>query len=288
MTPKKTAQLIDGRALADQVLFDLRKKIELLPRRPGLAAVLVGDDPASASYVRNKKNACHKIGITFHDYRCGTDAAFPDITQEGILEVIDFLNADPTIDGIILQLPLPKRFDTAAIINRIDPKKDVDGFIANKQALLSDDEFVVTPPLIDAIWEALRATGEPMAGKTGVIVSKNPIFSTPLAQALNARGLATTVCTPDDPTLTEQTTAADVLIVVLGRKYFITKSMVKDDAIVIDVGSNLVGENEWVGDVDPSVKTVASWVTPVPGGIGPLTVAMLLKNTYDLAERNQQ
>lgn len=284
--PKKTAQLIDGKLLAERILLELKGKIAQLDRPPGLAAILIGNDPASKLYIKNKEKACLKTGINFYQYLCNKDC-YPDITEKEILEMIDWLNQDPQIDGIIIQLPLPKKFNTEKIINRLDPKKDVDGFHPeNRKKFLTKDHFI-TPPLIEAIKLALESTGENLKDKKIVVLTKGSILSDSLIKALKKDGLNVTGVTPENKELTRQTKTADILIVIIGRKNFIKKSMIKPDAIVIDAGTNLIGKNKWVGDVNPKVKEVASFLTPVPGGIGPLTVAMLLQNTYQLCQKSK-
>ncbi|OGY45167.1 MAG: hypothetical protein A3A24_03300 [Candidatus Buchananbacteria bacterium RIFCSPLOWO2_01_FULL_46_12] len=275
-----TAQIIDGKLLAEKIILELKAKVSHLAKAPGLATVLIGDNAASTLFVKNKKKACLKVGITFHEYLCGKKDFYPQITQAEILKMIDWLNKDEEIDGIIVQLPLPKKFNTQKIINRIDPKKDVDGF--------HPDNAEPNSPLIGAIRLALMFPQKNLKDNKTIIVSKNPIFSSPLAQALKKDGLDVTIIKPDDKELTEKLKTADIVISVAGKKYLIKKSMIKKDAIVIDAGTNLMDKNHWVGDVDPSVSQVASYLTPVPGGIGPLTVVMLLKNTYDLAQKNQK
>jgi len=274
---KRNAQLINGKTLAEEILLDLEHKVSQLKRKPGLAVILIGNDPASQLYVRNKKRACEKTGITFHSYFCG-GTCLPNITEKEILATIDFLNNDPEIDGIIIQLPIPQKFNTQKIIDQIDPKKDVDGFHPKNQK-----SPIVTAPLIQAIDEALKQTKKNFKGKNTLIISKNPIFSNPLQQNLKKQGLKTKIIKPDE-NLAGETRQADVLITVVGKPGLIKKSMAKKDAILIDAGTTLVGKNKWAGDVDPEVAQVASWLTPVPGGIGPLTVAFLLKNTYELAK----
>jgi len=285
MMDKTTAKIIDGKALADKIILELKGKIAQLSRPPGLAVILIGDDPPSHLYVKNKKKAAQKVGLEFHDYLCDQKCC-PETTEEKILTMIDFLNNDPAIDGIIVQLPIPKKFNTEKIINQVDPAKDVDGFHPKNSKPPS--------PLIQAVGIALSATEEKLSGKTAVIVAKNPIFSQPLEKSLDKQGLKVETVKPDEK-MAEKTKQADVLIVILGQKHFIKKSMVKPNAIVIDIGTNLEGpldpargkKNKWTGDVDPEVTEVASWLTPVPGGIGPLTVAYLLKNTFELAKNNQ-
>jgi len=274
---KNSAQLIDGKALADKILLELKDKVAQLSRPPGLAVILIGDDPASHRYVKKKKEASQKIGINFCDYLCG-GKFYPNTSEKEILEMIDFLNKDKTIDAIIVQLPLPKKFNTQKIINAIDPKKDIDGFHPKNKTIVS--------PLIQAINEVLKQTKENLKGKKILIVSKNPIFADPLKQSLEKQGLKTETVKPDAK-LVEKTKQADILVTVVGQPGLIKKTMVKKNTIVIDAGTTLIGENKWQGDVDPKVAEVASWLTPVPGGVGPLTVAFLLKNTVELAKINQ-
>ena len=276
-------KLIDGKKIADDLLIALQRDIKTLNRHPGLAVILIGDDEPSKLYVRNKKKAAERVGINFYEYRCGGES-FPNITQEQILETIDFLNRDPNIDGIIVHLPIPKKFDTKTIIEHINPAKDVDGFQPQDPSLLLE-KIIITPPLIGAVTKALASTGEPLEGKHAVIVSKNPIFSRPMGAALEKFGINTETITPN-PGFDEITRKADILIVIVGKRGIIKKSMVAPNAIVIDVGTNSIGDDQFAGDVDPEVAEVAGWLTPVPGGVGPLTVAMLLRGTYDLAMKH--
>lgn len=279
------AQLINGKNLAEEILLQLKTQIATLTRAPGLAVILIGNDPASQLYVRNKKRACEKVGIMFHSYFCAGDC-LPNVTEKDILQTIDFLNADLQIDGIIVQLPIPEKFNTQRIINQISPAKDVDGFHPENEKNFLAGNSKITPPLIGAINAALQSTGENLNGKSAVIVSGNPVFSQTQKKALADLGLKVKIVAPDD-NLETVTRLADVLIVVLGQANFIKKSMVKSESIVIDVGTNLIGKNKWTGDVDPKAAEVADFITPVPGGIGPLTVAMLLKNTFEIAKSNQ-
>ena len=287
---KQKAQLIDGKTIAEKMLLELKGQISQLNRPPGLAAILIGDDPASHRYVKKKKETCRKIGINFHDYLCGGKSC-PSTTKKEILEMINFLNNDESIDGIVVQLPIPKKFATQKIIDAIDPKKDVDGFhpknsVSSRPSRDGQKNPIVVPPLIQAIDKALKQAGENLKGKNVLIVSKNPIFADPLKQNLEGQGLAVKLTKPDE-NLAEKTKQADILITVVGQPGLIKKSMVRQDAVIIDAGTTLVGENKWKGDADPKVAEIASWLTPVPGGVGPLTVAYLLKNTVELAKKNQ-
>ena len=277
-------KIIDGKKIAEKITTELKGDIAKLNRPPGLAVVLIGDDPASQLYVKTKKKAAGKIGINFSDYLCDSEKCHLGNKEVDILQMIDFLNKDSEIDGIIIQLPLPDKFNTEKIIEAIDPKKDVDGFHPANRKQFLNNQSEITPPLIGTIIETLNYTKEDLKGKNTVIVSKNSIFSNPLEHALKKIGLNTQIVNPTDKNLTAKTKLADVLIVIVGKKNFIKKTMVKSDAIVIDVGTNLIGPKKWAGDVDPKVAQVAKWLTPVPGGIGPITVAMLLKNVYKIAK----
>ena len=279
------AKLIDGKALAEKILLELKPKIANLKRPPGLAAILIGDDPASLLYIKNKKIACEKIGLNFHAYFCGNKIS-PNITEGQIIETISRLNNNPAIDGIIVQLPIPKKFDTEKITSQIKLEKDVDGFNRQKSLKNLGTDTLISPPLIDAVNLVLTETKKDFQNKTAVILCKNPIFSEPMKKSLAEIGLNVKIVKPEK-NFSASTKKADVLIVILGKKYFVKKNMVKPEAIVIDIGTNLSGENKWAGDVDSKVAQIASFITPVPGGIGPLTVAMLIKNVYQLALKNQ-
>ena len=189
------------------------------------------------------------------------------------------LNTGLAVDAIIVQLPLPKKYETKKVLERISGSKDVDAFLSQPHGIIS--------PLVAAIHVALLATETDVHGLQATVVSKNPIFSKPLAASLQADGVKVTAVTPDDPTLQEKTKSADILVSVIGKKNLITQKLVKPGAIVLDAGTVIQPDNSWVGDVDPAVANIAGWLTPVPGGLGPLTVAMLLKNTIELATHNQ-
>lgn len=281
-----SAKIINGKKLSEAILLELRKKIVTMQRPPGLGAVLVGDDPASHLYVSTKKKACIKVGIEFHDYFCGGKDR-PNETTADVIKIIEYLNNNESVDGVIVQLPLPQNFDTKILIDKINPAKDVDGFLAQNNKDTLKGNTVITPPLIQAVNHAIQSTGESLDGKTAIIVSKSPIFSDPMKIDLESQGLKVKAITPDAG-FEKETAKADVLVTIVGKPHFIKPQAIKPDAIVIDIGTTLVGDKKWAGDVDPAVKKVAGYVTPVPGGIGPLTVAMLLKNTVELAIKNQK
>lgn len=289
------AELIDGRAVSAAIREEIRREVEDRVRNghrpPGLAVVLVGEDPASQTYVRNKTLACQEAG--FHSRQIDRPAT---ITQQELLHLVRELNADPQIDGILVQSPLPRGIDEAAIVNAIDPDKDVDGFHPVNAGRLATGlpGFVPCTPL--GVCELLSRHGIETKGRFAVIVGRSNIVGKPMAQLLlrKAPGGNATVCvchsaTPDIARFTRQ---ADILIAAMGRPRAITADMVKPGAVVIDVGINRIEDASrksgfrLAGDVDfDGVREVASWITPVPGGVGPMTIAMLLGNTLASARR---
>lgn len=286
--------ILYGKDLADKILLDLREKIvegEKLGKieRPGLAAVMVGEDPASFLYIKNKKKACQKVGIDFHSYN------LPENANDGdVLEVISFLNNDPTVFGIIAQLPLPDKFDVEKIVSSILAQKDVDGFNKkNLEALNLLSSFpvetknlsFVIPPTINAIFDLLDMTKEVLMGKKAVIISKGEIFGKHLERILKIRSIDAKILHPDEGNFFSKLSEADIIIIAIGNPGFLKEEMVKEGAIIIDVGTTLV-EDELIGDVDLySCAKKVSYISPVPGGVGPLTVAYLLKNLVDLWEK---
>lgn len=277
------AKIIDGRALAEDIQAELTKEIISKKLNPNLAVILVGDDPASRLYVALKKKACHKVGIGFHEYLLATD-----VSEKYLLETIDFLNHDSEVDAILVQLPLPAGLDTDKIISAIDPAKDVDGFHPQNidEFLKQTGDFV--PGLPMGIIRLIESTGENLSGKKAVIVAKSQILYRPLAKLLNDQGVETKIVSPAEKNLKDKTVLADILITAIGKAFAITADMVKEGVIVIDVGTNKIDDKYTVGDVDYSeVFEKASYITPVPGGVGPMTVAMLLYNTVKLAEKNK-
>jgi len=280
--PKKVAKKINGRKIADEILKDLVVKVGKMKKRPGLAAILIGDDAASKLYVKNKEKACIKVGINFHAYLCGKDS-HKNITEDEIVQMIDFLNKDSDISGIIIQLPIPKKFNTQRIIKTLDPKKDVDGFHPkNYEKYLKGDD-TLKPPLIASIVKIINEYDIDLDGKNVLIISNSKIFSNGLDFAIKKFGAHVSIVKSDAKDLIEKTKNADMIISIVGRPHFLKGSMIKKDAVIIDVGITLV-KDEFLGDVDfASVENKASLVTPTPGGVGPLTVAMLLENTCKLA-----
>ena len=277
------AQLLDGKAMSEELRADIARKVAALKERgvtPGLAVILVGDDPASQIYVRNKGIGCEKTGMHSVTIRMPEDT-----TQQALEEQIRALNADPAIHGILVQLPLPRHLDEAAALSAIVPEKDVDGFhVHNAGRLLCGLPGVVacTPK---CAMEMIRRTGVDLTGKEAVVVGRSNIVGKPMAMLLLQANCTVTMCHSRTSDLASHTRRADILVAAVGRPGFITADMVKPGAIVIDVGINRV-DGKVVGDVDfEHVKDVAGWITPVPGGVGRMTITMLLQNTLEAAER---
>lgn len=277
------AQLLDGKAMSEELRADIARKVAALKERgvtPGLAVILVGDDPASQIYVRNKGIGCEKTGMHSVTIRMPEDT-----TQQALEDQIRALNADPAIHGILVQLPLPPHLDEAAALAAIAPEKDVDGFhVQNAGRLLCGLPGVVACTPKGAM-EMIRCTGVSLSGKEAVVVGRSNIVGKPMAMLLLQANCTVTMCHSRTADLASHTRRADILVAAVGKPGFITADMVKPGAIVIDVGINRV-DGRVVGDVDfEHVKDVAGWITPVPGGVGRMTITMLLQNTLEAAER---
>ncbi|HEX8616746.1 MAG TPA: tetrahydrofolate dehydrogenase/cyclohydrolase catalytic domain-containing protein [Thermoanaerobaculia bacterium] len=302
-----TAQIIDGKSVALATEAEVASAIAQLPYRPGLVAVRVGNDPASEIYVRNKAKKARELGLE------GTELVFPETMSESdLLAEVARLNADDAVDGILVQLPLPKQIDARKVIDAIAPAKDVDGFHPITVGLLHQGRSTLAPctpaGVIRLIDSAGEAGSDVIAGKHAVVIGRSDIVGKPMAALLLQRNATVTIChskTRDLPAIARQ---ADILVAAIGRPIFVTADFVKPGAIVIDVGMNRV-EREFapqiahdaeksrllekngsvlLGDVDYSrVRELASWITPVPGGVGPMTIAMLMKNTVDAAQRRR-
>jgi methylenetetrahydrofolate dehydrogenase (NADP+)/methenyltetrahydrofolate cyclohydrolase len=283
-----TAKLLDGKQLAQTMQAEIAAAVEELVRqrgvRPGLAAVLVGDNPASQIYVRNKRKACEKVGITswLHELPAAT-------TEAELLALVARLNADPAVHGILVQLPLPTQISEAAIISAVAPTKDVDGFSPESLGLLAagHPRFLACTPL--GVQQLMLRNGIDPAGKHVVIVGRSNIVGKPLALILmqKAKGAdaTVTVCHSRSRNIGELTRQADIIVVAIGKAHFLTVDMVRPGAVVIDVGMNRLPDGKLAGDVDfEAVRQVASAITPVPGGVGPMTIAMLLHNTLQAAK----
>ena len=283
-----TAQLIDGNALSRQLRTEVAQRAAALKARgttPGLAVVLVGDNPASQVYVRNKVKACEDSGL--HSVLEKYEA---DMTEAALLARVQALNNDPAIHGILVQLPLPKHIDAQKVIEAISPAKDVDGFhIASAGALMTGMPgfWPCTPYGCMKMLESLNdGKGYDLRGKHAVVIGRSNIVGKPMALMLLQKDATVTVCHSRTADLKAQTLQADVIVAAVGKRNVLTADMVKPGAVVIDVGMNRNDEGKLCGDVDfEGVKNVAGWITPVPGGVGPMTITMLLVNTIEAAER---
>jgi methylenetetrahydrofolate dehydrogenase (NADP+)/methenyltetrahydrofolate cyclohydrolase len=298
-----TARIIDGKAVAQATEQEVASSISRLRFRPGLVAVRVGNDPASEIYVRNKAKKARELGLA------GTELVFPDsMTEAELLDEVHRLNADDSVDGILVQLPLPKQIDARKVIDAISPAKDVDGFHPINVGLLHMGRESLVPCTPAGVMRLIDSTGETIAGKHAVVIGRSDIVGKPMAALLLQRNATVTIChsrTRDLPAVARQ---ADILVAAIGKPIFVKQDFVKPDAVVIDVGMNragpefapqlahdteksrLLAKNASVllGDVDYArVREIASWITPVPGGVGPMTIAMLMLNTVTAAERRR-
>jgi len=277
------AVLLDGKVMAAELMEGLKARVEALKNKGvsvGLAVVLVGEDPASQVYVRNKGKACEELGILSETIRLPEST-----TQEELEALIDRLNHDHRMDGILVQLPLPKHLDEAAVLRKIIPEKDVDGFhIENAGKLFCGQEGVIacTPK---GIIHMLKKANVPLSGKHAVIIGRSNIVGKPIAMLLLNENCTVTICHSKTENLPEYTRHADILVAAVGRAHFVTADMVKPGAAVVDVGINRV-DGKVVGDVDfEQVEKVAGYISPVPGGVGRMTVSMLMENTLEAACR---
>jgi len=276
-----SARVIDGKELAKQLNQALKPKAAALARPPGLAVVLVGQDPASEVYVRRKGEVAERLG--FHHRQITLPA---DTSQARLVELIDELNGDDAVDGILVQLPLPKGIDSDAVVNRIHPDKDVDGFTDTNAGRLSRGrpQFVACTP--KGVMRLLDHAGVKLEGVNAVVVGRSNIVGRPQAQLLEQANATVTICHSRTRDLAAVVGTADVLVVAIGKADLVKGAWIKPGAVVIDVGMNRNDEGKLCGDADfAGVKEVASWITPVPGGVGPMTITMLLVNTVEAAER---
>ncbi|HEY6863933.1 MAG TPA: bifunctional methylenetetrahydrofolate dehydrogenase/methenyltetrahydrofolate cyclohydrolase FolD [Burkholderiales bacterium] len=277
-------RIIDGNALAREARAALRMEVDALSaagRRPGLAVVLAGDDPASRVYVRNKARACEETGVLSRQIDLPAD-----VSEAALLGQVERLNADPAIHGILVQLPLPRGVSSERVVRAIAPEKDVDGFHPCNMGLLAEGRPRFVPCTPKAVMAILDREGIALEGKRAVVVGRSNIVGKPVALLLLQRGATVTVCHSKTADLEEVTRQADVLVVAVGRPNLVTGRAVKSGAVVIDVGINRLPGGRLVGDVDASSVTgVAARLTPVPGGVGPMTITMLIANTV-LAARS--
>nr|MDD6335021.1 bifunctional methylenetetrahydrofolate dehydrogenase/methenyltetrahydrofolate cyclohydrolase FolD [bacterium] len=280
------AQLIDGKAIAANIRARITSDVETLRQQtgvtPGLAVVLVGEDPASQIYVRNKHRACEGCGMKSFMHILPADT-----TQQQLLALIDQLNRDEQVHGILVQSPPPPHIDELAVIDAISPDKDVDGFHVKSAGALMVGQRGFVPCTPRGVIELIRSTGINMSGKHAVVIGRSNIVGKPVAMLLLRENCTVTICHSRTQNLAEITRQADILVVAIGKAGFVTGDMVKPGAIVIDVGINRVeGSKKVWGDVDfATAESVAGAITPVPGGVGPMTIAMLLENTLEAARR---
>lgn len=276
------AQVLDGAALARTLLETLKAEIAALRRtgvEPGLAAIQVGDSPASRVYIRNKMRACNEVGLYSENYELDADC-----TEDELLALVARLNADRRIHGIIVQLPLPRGIDATRVVQSIAIEKDVDGFNWRNLGALVDAHPQLVPCTPLGVMTMLRHTGIEVEGRHAVVIGRSSIVGKPMALLLIAAGATVTVCNSKTHDLARHTRAADIVIAAAGKPSLVTGAMLKPGCVVVDVGMNRLPDGKLAGDVDyESARAVASWISPVPGGVGRMTVAMLISNTVRAA-----
>ncbi|MEF7437183.1 bifunctional methylenetetrahydrofolate dehydrogenase/methenyltetrahydrofolate cyclohydrolase FolD [Paenibacillus lautus] len=278
------ATIISGKQISEEIRKGIALEVEQLSKqnvRPGLAVVLVGDDPASHVYVRNKEKACHDLGFYSEVHRLPADSS-----QDEVLALVDKLNAQESIHGILVQLPLPKHIQEKAVIDAIAVEKDVDGFhpVNVGNLVIGDDSLLPCTPA--GVIEMIKRTGIEIAGKHAVVIGRSNIVGKPVSLLLQRENATVTMCHSRTGNMAEVARQADILVVAIGRANMIDASYVKPGAVVIDVGMNRLENGKLAGDVDfESVKAVSGPITPVPGGVGPMTITMLMQNTLIAAKR---
>ena len=273
-------KIIDGKAIAaglyDEMLQEVDQMEQQYGRRPGLTVIIVGEDPASQVYVRNKEKAAKKIGLVSNVVRLPEET-----TQDKLLAIIAQLNADPTVDGILVQLPVPKHIDKDAVIAAVSPEKDVDGFFGMKSGFTMKQGYVA-PCTPRACIHLIKAIGETIEGRHALVVGRGELVGKPVATLLLGENATVTIAHSRTRNLGEIARTADILIAAVGKPKMITADMIKPGAVVLDVGVSRDADGKISGDVDfEAAKDVAGWITPVPGGVGPMTIAMLIRNTLD-------
>lgn len=270
-------QIIDGKEIARKISEHIKAEVATLEKKPGLAAVLVGDNPASKVYVGMKRKTCEEVGIYSEEHKLPED-----ITEEELFKLIDKLNNDDKINAILIQLPVPKQINVERMFAQVSLEKDVDGFNSVNVGKLVEGDEAAVPCTPQGIIRLLDEVGIQIEGKNAVVVGRSNIVGKPVALMLLNRNATVTICHSKTQNLGEITSKADILVAAVGKPGMITADMVKDGAVVIDVGINRV-DGKLIGDVDfENVKEKASWITPVPKGVGPMTIAMLLENTLKL------
>lgn len=278
------ANIIDGKAVAAKVRQRVAKEVKQLAEKNitvGLAVVIVGDNQASRVYVNNKKKACAEVGITSYEY------ALPEsTTEEELLTLVDKLNNDDSVNGILVQLPLPKQINENKIINAISPKKDVDAFHPENVGHIMIGDYHFLPCTPAGVMELIAETGTDVCGKSCVVIGRSNIVGKPMAMLLLHKNGTVTMTHSKTQNLKEICANADILVAAVGKAGFVTADMVKPGAVVIDVGMNRNAQGKLCGDVDfEGCKEKAGWITPVPGGVGPMTIAMLMQNTVTAAKK---
>ena len=278
------AQIIDGKKISAQVKAEVAKEVEALAGKGisvGLAVVIVGNDPASRVYVNNKKKACAVCGIQSYEY------ALPeDTTEQQLLELVDQLNRDPKVNGILVQLPVPPQIDDHRVIEAIAPEKDVDAFTEGNVGKIMIGEYSLLPCTPAGCLDLINSTGVSIEGKNCVVIGRSNIVGKPMAMLLLHRNGTVTICHSRTRNLREICSQADILVAAVGKAGFVTADMVKEGAVVIDVGMNRNAEGKLCGDVDfAAVEQKAGYITPVPGGVGPMTIATLMRNTLTAAKQ---
>lgn len=277
-------KLIDGKQLAQKRRGEVKAMVEQLKAKgivPGLAVILVGDDPASQIYVRNKEKACQEVGFYSEVHRLPEETS-----QEELLALIGRLNGDERIHGLLVQLPVPDHIDEHAVIRAISPQKDVDGFLPENVGALLIGEPAFEPCTPKGCIDLIKQTGIEIAGKKAVVVGRSNIVGKPVAVMLLRENATVTICHSKTKNLRDELLTADIVVTAVGKANFITGDMIKDGAVVIDVGMNRLENGKLTGDVDrASLEGRDCWLTPVPGGVGPMTITMLMKNTLESAMR---
>lgn len=267
-------QILDGKSLSGKLKDDIIIEFSTHKRIPILAVITIGDDSSSEVYVRNKKKACEYVGFSFMHFSYTSD------TKENIIiKKIKELNKDDTVNGILLQLPIPEKYDVDKILNTIDPKKDVDGLTNVSMGKLMNRKYEMIPCTPKGIMEIIKFYNIDLEGKNVCVVGRSSLVGKPISMLCSDKNATVTICHSKTQNLKKHTKDADILIVAVGKKWLIDKTMIKKDAIIIDVGIN-TEDGKIYGDVNPNVESVCSMMTPVPGGVGPMTVACLLQNTF--------
>lgn len=278
------ANIIDGKAIAAKIREEIKEKTDALKKtgvQPGLAVIIVGTDPASQVYVRNKIKACAEVGFYSENYELPAETS-----EDELLALIDRLNQEPKIHGILVQLPLPKHLDEKKVIAAIHPQKDVDAFHVSNVGNIMLGEYTFLPCTPAGVMKLLEYSGIEVAGKDCVVIGRSNIVGKPQAMLMLHSNATVQICHSKTKDLAQKTAAADILIVAIGKAKFVTADMIKDGAVVIDVGMNRDENGKLCGDVDfDSCFDKASYITPVPGGVGPMTITMLMQNTLFAAEK---